>query len=460
MLKIKDVFLVLFVGLACICGPASAQIVSGDPLSDLKDTVTDPIERQIESTVEDALSERVLDTPEALTSRLDDLIQPLPSDRLLSVPGEALETAGALASDLPLGDIVQGAETLLPLGRRAIEIDDSGTWPVLRDEWVALVANEDTALIDGLDVDIVERTALMSSEQTLFTIRVRSDSPDAARAEDILETLGADRVDRNYVYRGAKGLEGAETGAASDHPASAVTAGRLGLIDTALDREHPGLARLRIAAEDFVTLNGNRPLAHGTGVASILGRNASDGLEVFAASVFFLGESGETGASTASLVKAVDWMLANNVPVINFSLTGPPDRALEQMIDLCNARGVQVVAAVGNGGPAAAPRYPAAYDGVIGVTAVDSDGLVYRWANRGDYVDIAALGVGVEIALPGGGWTRDSGTSLAAPLVSVFLASENAGDGAREALFARVSAPGETGDASTLGRGILRLGEQ
>lgn len=432
----------------------------GDALPDLDDALTDSIERQVGDRIEGTLSERAMDAPEALVGRLDELTGPAASDQILSLSGSALETAETLTSDLPFANIVKGAQALLPLGKRPIEIDESGAWPVLRDEWVALVDNEDAALVDGLNVEIVERTALLSSEKTLFTIRVRSDNPDAARAEDILETLGADRVDRNYVYRGAKGPEEIESDPSSQHPTSAAATGRLGLIDTALDRDHPGLSRLHITVEDFVTLDGNRPLAHGTGVASILDRASSDGLQVYAASVFFLGDKGQTGASTASLVKAIDWMLANRVPVINFSLTGPPDRALEQMIGLCDERGVLVVAAVGNGGPAAAPSYPAAYDGVIGVTAVDHAGSVYRWANRGSYVDIAALGVGVEIALPGGGWTHDSGTSLAAPLVSAFLVSENAGDNATDALFARVSAANETSDTSTLGRGIVWLNRQ
>ena len=92
------------------------------------------------------------------------------------------------------------------------------------------------------------------------------------------------------------------------------------------------------------------------------------------------------------------------------------------MIQSAQARGIVVVAAVGNEGPASGPLYPAAYEGVIGVTAVNANGVPYRWANRGPYVDIAAEGVNVLVAAPDGGEQRDSGTSLAAPIVSAFLA--------------------------------------
>ena len=41
--------------------------------------------------------------------------------------------------------------------------------------------------------------------------------------------------------------------------------------------------------------------------------------------------------------------------------------------------------------------YPAAYSGVVAVTAVDSRLEVYRRANRGDYIDIAAPGVNLPV---------------------------------------------------------------
>jgi len=81
-----------------------------------------------------------------------------------------------------------------------------------------------------------------------------------------------------------------------------------------------------------------------------------------------------------------------------------------------------LVAAVGNEGPAAPPLYPAAYDGVVGVTAVDNTRALYRWANRGQQVTFAARGVDVTVAHPDGGQVTNSGTSLAAPVVTALLA--------------------------------------
>ena len=123
-------------------------------------------------------------------------------------------------------------------------------------------------------------------------------------------------------------------------------------------------------------------------------------------------------------------------------------------------QGVVFVAAVGNEGPASGPLYPAAYDGVVGVTAVDGDGKVYRWANRGPFVDIAAEGVNVRIAKPVNQETLQSGTSFAAPLVSAYLAGWVDADVILEtpeaALIRAAGWTPEAGRNDSLGLGILR----
>ena len=432
--------------------PAHGQILPTDPLPGLEETILEPVERQVEDQVETAIEDRALTAPDSLLDRLDEIAPTGGLDAAAAVDDLTLQLAQTTNQ---IEGIVSGAVSLTAPVRRPIDVDASGDWPVLRDEWVALIDTAERDLIAGLDVEVVEETPLRSAELTLFTIRVRSDSPDAARVEDILEQLGADRVDRNYIYRGAQGAEPIVSSGPSGTLSTLVSSQRTGLIDTAIDHTHPALATLALSMEDFVTLEGSRPLAHGTSVASILSSHLGDGTQLLAASVFFLSEDGQTGASTASLVKALDWMLTNEVTVINISLTGPPDRTLEQMIALSLGRGAVIVAAVGNGGPAAPPLYPAAYDGVIGVTAVDREGILYRWANRGAYVDVAALGVGVDVAVPGGGWTRDSGTSLAAPVVSAVLAGTASDEPPNARLLARVALPASGNAPELYGAGII-----
>ena len=76
---------------------------------------------------------------------------------------------------------------------------------------------------------------------------------------------------------------------------------------------------------------------------------------------------------------------------------------------------------MGNDGPAAPPLYPAAYPGVIAVTAVDRQGRVLVEAGRGEHVAFAAPGI-VELPGPDGTTRTWRGTSLAAPVVAAALA--------------------------------------
>jgi subtilisin family serine protease len=85
------------------------------------------------------------------------------------------------------------------------------------------------------------------------------------------------------------------------------------------------------------------------------------------------------------------------------------------------ARNLPVVAAAGNGGPGAAPAYPAAYPSVLAVTAVDQRLRLYRYANRGDYLQLAAPGVDIWTPTAGGSGDYRQGTSFATPYVTAVV---------------------------------------
>ena len=70
----------------------------------------------------------------------------------------------------------------------------------------------------------------------------------------------------------------------------------------------------------------------------------------------------------------------------------------------------------------ASPMYPAAYESVVAVTAVDGQGKVFRLANRGEYLDLAAPGVNLRHARAGGGYAASSGTSFAVPFAATAAA--------------------------------------
>ena len=105
------------------------------------------------------------------------------------------------------------------------------------------------------------------------------------------------------------------------------------------------------------------------------------------------------------------------------SLVGPKDDLVHERIsDMATATAWCSWPQPATAAPTRAPGYPAAYEEVIAVTAVDRKGGNYDHANRGTYIDVAAPGVQILAALPGGKEGLLSGTSFAAPFVTAVVA--------------------------------------
>lgn len=283
---------------------------------------------------------------------------------------------------------------------------------------------------------------------------------------------GSAEVDLNHLYTAGSPVE-ADTDDAIDPrdvmtlPASlAALDTRIGIIDSAVDVLHSTLARARIEHRAFTPPQDELPNFHGTAIASIFAGDDADfrGLaphaRLYSAAVFTRDpELGEI-ASTVSLVKALDWLLSEQVEVINLSLAGPPNRLLEVALRRVAERDVMVFAAAGNGGPMAKPMFPGAYDSVVAVTAVDKRNRAFRLANRGDYVDIAAPGVNVRHATPGGGFSVSSGTSFAVPFAAVaaaHLRREASPEVVLDRLYRAATDIGPPGRDKIYGYGLLTL---
>lgn len=233
------------------------------------------------------------------------------------------------------------------------------------------------------------------------------------------------------------------------------TRGAMGVIDTGVDAralDH-GLLSQRAFA-------GPQPIAreHGSTVAAIA---VSRGIHVHVADVFGQTPDGALAASAERIAAAVDWMIANRVAVVNISIEGPDNAILAEMIRRAGQRGHIIVAAAGNSGPAARPSYPAAFDGVLAVTAIDESGRPYIRANRGSYIDFAAHGVNMQVNI-GASSERVSGTSFAAPIIAAEAAAHLHAPSPTESarvlanLRERAEDLGEPGRDNVFGWGALR----
>ena len=329
-----------------------------------------------------------------------------------------------------------------------------------------LVDNDTLAAITAGGFEVMSQQELSSMGLTLATLR-NKDGESLPDAVTKLRNEYPDAVfDFNHIYDFASDLS-SDAMLQDDVDTIDVPRGdddgklRVGIIDSAVQSEHLSLADVGVTNRDFAVGDGHRPLTHGTAVASLVARSASNNVSIFAASVFVQIDGYAPGASTEGLIAALDWLASGNVDVINMSLAGPGNALLKTAIARLQESGPTIVAAVGNNGPSSEPLYPAAYDGTIGVTAVDRKQRIFRYANRGDYVDFAALGVDVKVAdSTSGGWRIESGTSMASPHVSVIVAQlvrdGSAGQGALTSwLMAGAEDLGKRGRDKVFGHGLL-----
>jgi len=189
------------------------------------------------------------------------------------------------------------------------------------------------------------------------------------------------------------------------------------VIDSKVDTGHPDLAG--VIAGDYDALGGaGAPHAHGTAMAGAIAAHAklmgvAPRVRLLAVRAF-AGEGESAQGTTVNVLKGLDWAASQGARIVNMSFAGPRDAMLDGMLAKAHARGIVLVAAVGNAGPSSPPLYPAADRYVIGVTATDAKDALLPQANRGRQVAVAAPGVDILAIAPNGQYQVTSGTSVAA----------------------------------------------
>jgi hypothetical protein len=199
----------------------------------------------------------------------------------------------------------------------------------------------------------------------------------------------------------------------------------IAVIDSGVDAQQPELAGLILDTFDAIG-SGDRAHAHGTSIigaiaARALLRGTAPSANILAARAFGPNRNSMDG-NTADIVNALDWAMARGARIINMSFAGSRDPAIERRLAIARQRGIILVAAAGNAGPTSPPLFPAANPGVIAVTATDEEDRIFRGANRGNHIAVAAPGVGLWLPTVGGEYRITSGTSFSAAEITGVIA--------------------------------------
>lgn len=300
--------------------------------------------------------------------------------------------------------------------RKAVEWDGARN-PAVRGQ-LLVTAVDDTAIAKAAEKGFV----LLSREQIegLDLSYVRFALPKGMDLEVGLKKLRAllpdAEVDADHIYF-QSGSRAAATSASTALANTPLTGVSLGLIDGGV-ADHASVSG-RVEQKGFAT---GAPLAnsHGTSVAALMigkgiVRGGAPGAKLLAADVY---GSDKAGGNATAIAKALGWLVGRGVSVVTISLVGPDNAILRQAVASASRKGVIIVAAVGNDGPASPQVYPASYAGVLAITAVDAKNKGLPEAGRASHTDFAAPGAGISSALGADRTGKVRGTSYAAPLVA------------------------------------------
>lgn len=167
-----------------------------------------------------------------------------------------------------------------------------------------------------------------------------------------------------------------------------------------------------VEEEDYIPTYYEDVTGHGTAIAGIIS-DISPNSEIYSVRVLNSQNKGRLD----EIVQAIYWCIDNKMQVINMSFVTPTNSiALETAIKAAVDSGIIVIGASGNAGGSV--EYPAAFDDVIAVGAVDSEANVTKESNYGPEIDFVAPGQQINTNGLFGGNIVVGGTSMAAAHVT------------------------------------------
>lgn len=203
---------------------------------------------------------------------------------------------------------------------------------------------------------------------------------------------------------------------------------KVGVIDTGVDVNHPDL---KDRVVEYINFSGDGSLedlsGHGTHVCGIIAASyngvgvigVAPKCELYVAKAF----KKDGVADSVAIADSIEWLISKKVHIINMSFSSDkPSEVIYEKLKKAYSCGIVLVAAAGNDGVSDSVGYPAKWDEVIAVTAVDIDKKFASFSSSGEQTSLSAAGKDIYSTFPGGKYKKMSGTSMAAPMISGAVA--------------------------------------
>jgi subtilisin family serine protease len=247
---------------------------------------------------------------------------------------------------------------------------------------------------------------------------------------------------------------------------------RVAIIDTGIDTTHPDLVDQIIETIDvFAEPAMYDRQGHGTHTAGIIAAKPNSimqtrGICVTCQIIAIKAINDDGYGSDVTVAQGIDDAIKAGAQVINLSVgSGNDAPVIKAAVERALAADIIVVAAAGNTTKSSVEAvFPAAYPGVLAVSAVDKDNRTAPFAQSNPSIDIVAPGVDILSTSPfGERYSIEQGTSTAAPQVTATVAlvralrPELTAQQTRELILVHTVDLGEPGYDTTYGHGLLHV---
>lgn len=302
---------------------------------------------------------------------------------------------------------------------------------------------DDVSETDIKDLEKIAGTHLHAGNDTARQYKLEDGRVDPANEEAILDRLNADprvehaepmvRVHALFTPNDPMLEEQWGMGRIGTESAWNMTCGRstvVAVIDTGIATGLSDLAQTKfIPGYNFVDHNEDTTdrQSHGSHVCGTIAQSTNNGIGgsgiAYCSTIMPVKVLSDNGSGTMEgVAEGIRWAADQGVDVINMSLgSSHPSDVVEDAVHYAVDHGVVVVAANGNdSGPIG---YPAAYDGVLAIAALDKNDRIADFSSRGPETAVIAPGVDIlqnTVDRNGRGdvFVKYSGTSMASPGVA------------------------------------------